>query len=217
MTQTAVSSIRDLTGYQSTILVVLILHITSRRKYSNPLSIICLLIYITALLSARVCFFYELESCLMQSRHRENQLHHDHSLLWYAKPSVQQLPKSISGSGIALYAMIIFAGAYTVSIDRGTPTSHYYDGVVACCTVDIPPRSNVTVYSRTSLSIGNHILLLTMLDNQLGSGASYMYFDYAIVNSPNNAKPTISIKGTSSNDHSSTTSAANPPAKPRSR
>lgn len=106
--------------------------------------------------------------------------------------------------------------SFTASVDGGSPTNHHLE-------LDEPfPGSlvnveayNFTMYNITSLSLGSHALLVTLLDAKQGL-SSYLYFDYAFVNSPNDAKPTASI-GPSSNIHPSTTSAVNPSVKSTSR
>jgi hypothetical protein len=107
--------------------------------------------------------------------------------------------------------MLIFALSLNVSIDGGSPTSYHHDGVFNCCDT-VQPLYNVTVYNITSLPLGNHTLLLTLLDSVSGyppsTPNSVIYFDYAFVS-------TASI-GPSSNDPS-TTSAISPAAKSTSR
>jgi len=62
--------------------------------------------------------------------------------------------------------------SFTASVDGGSPTDHS----LAYAT----EVYNVTMYNITSLSLGSHALLVTLLD--VGSLQSYLFFDYAFVN-----------------------------------
>jgi len=95
--------------------------------------------------------------------------------------------------------------SFTASVDGGSPTDHHFF-------YNIVETGDVTMLSITSLSLGSHTLLVTLLDTNPTSG-SFLVFDYAFVNS---TEPTASI-GPLSNIHPSTTSAVNHFAKSTSR
>lgn len=112
------------------------------------------------------------------------------------------------GSGIALYAMVIFAITFTATIDGGTQTLHHFDGVWNCCNATIQPAYNFTIYDVTTLPLGGHTLLVTVLDsvgNNGGGSFSRFYFDYALVTlvEPTHRYPPLPTGSTTSNSSQS--------------
>lgn len=109
-------------------------------------------------------------------------------------------PYSVSdapGSGIALYAALVWAIDFSVSIDGGTLTQHHFDGVWNCCDAGIQPMYNFKIYDIETLSPGNHGLDLSQLSASVGyainnSSHSALFFDYAVVNNGSNGNPNSS-------------------------
>jgi hypothetical protein len=83
--------------------------------------------------------------------------------------------------------------SFNVSIDGTALSQSHFEGVYGCCTGEIPALDNFTLYSIQNLPLGDHVLVLRLLDTSgyvfsaavdaSGSG-SVLFFDYAVVNAP---------------------------------
>ena len=96
----------------------------------------------------------------------------------------------LSGNGITLYAVNDFAPTFNASIDGSIPTTSHFDGIPGCCPFPYDAGYNLTIYEDTSLSLGNHTLLLTLLNSTEGyisgfNSCSVLFFDFALVNGTN--------------------------------
>jgi len=111
-----------------------------------------------------------------------------------------QMTISFQGTGITLYAAVIWAITFSASIDGGPQTLQHFDGVWNCCSSSIQPAYNFAIYDSKALKPGNHNLVITLLDTTQGfttDPQTTLLFDYAIVYD-NISNPTSSIGPTSS-------------------
>jgi hypothetical protein len=62
----------------------------------------------------------------------------------------------------------------------------HFDGVYGCCSNGVSPVYNFTIYDVQNLPLGDHVLVLRLLDTSgnlyADTGASILWFDYAVVN-----------------------------------
>jgi hypothetical protein len=88
--------------------------------------------------------------------------------------------------GITLYALIIWALSFSISIDGIASSASHFDGVYGCCNPTAPEVHNFTIYDIQNLLLGDHVLVLRLLDTSgflaSGSSGSTLSFDYAVVN-----------------------------------
>lgn len=96
------------------------------------------------------------------------------------------------GSGIRLYAVVVWAFSFTASIDGGSPKFYQFDGVLGCCDNETGPAYNFNFYNVQSLPYGGHTLVITLVDTTsahtaFGGRNSTLCFDYAAVNDSNPA------------------------------
>jgi len=75
--------------------------------------------------------------------------------------------------------------SFTASVDGGSPTDHHLQFDYHSVKI-----YNVPVYNITSLSLDSHTLLVTLLDTNPTSD-SFLFFDYAFVNSDPSSNPPV--------------------------
>jgi hypothetical protein len=117
---------------------------------------------------------------------------------------------SVPGTGITLYAVVIWAITFTASLDGGPQILQHFDGVWNCCDASIQPAYNFPIYDSEGLIPGNHNLVITLVDTTQGfttDALTSLLFDYAIVHD-DTANLTSSIGPTSSHNPDPSTPAS---------
>jgi len=94
-----------------------------------------------------------------------------------------------NGTGLTMYAAVIWSFAFNASVDDMPPTTYEFDGVLGCCKNAIQPVYNFSFYDIQSLPVGSHSIRFTLLNSTSGSrppdvedSVSVLMFDYAVVN-----------------------------------
>lgn len=107
--------------------------------------------------------------------------------------------------------MYLWAFSFNLRIDGGPSAYYHFNGIGLCCVNGTGPEYNFTFYDIQSLTYGDHVLDLALLDS--GNGLhpndthsirnSRLLFDYAVVNNANSsgsATPAIGDGGLSKSD-----------------
>jgi hypothetical protein len=94
-----------------------------------------------------------------------------------------------SGTGLTMYAAVIWSFVFNVSLDGMSPTTHEFDGVLGCCNDAIQPVYNFAFYNIQSLSPDSHSIRISLLNSTSGArppnvedNVSVLLLDYAVIN-----------------------------------
>jgi hypothetical protein len=84
-----------------------------------------------------------------------------------------------------MYASIVWALSFSVTVDGVPVASPHFDGVYGCCNSSVDPAYNVEIFDIQGLPLANHEITLQLTDTYgylFDGNGSELRFDYAVVN-----------------------------------